>query len=80
MKNLRHLCAVIALTFMLALSAFAGQIETPFAPPTTTSTTTTGQIDLPGASTSTTTSSQSVAAPSVTETVLNLLQSVLSLF
>lgn len=66
MKNLRHLCAAFALTFMLALSASAGEIELPGV--TSTSTTTV-----------TTMSSHNAGSTSITETVLNLLQGVLSL-
>ncbi len=80
MKNLRQLCAALALTFMLTLSASAGEIQIGFAsPPPTTSSATTGGIET-GAASTTTTSSQSADTASITETVLNLLQSVLSLF
>jgi hypothetical protein len=33
MKNLQQLCAALALTIMLALPAFAGEMSTTFAPP-----------------------------------------------
>ncbi|MGI8656040.1 MAG: hypothetical protein ACR2LC_12570 [Pyrinomonadaceae bacterium] len=80
MKNFRHLCAVIMLTFLLALPAFAGQIETGVtSPPPTTTSATAGQTQT-GATSTRTTSSQLAGAPSITETVLNLLQGVLALF
>lgn len=78
MKNLRHLCAALALTFMLALPAFAGDIELPGVTSTSTSTTT-NQTQTGATSTSTTTSNQSAGSLSITETVLNLLHDVLSL-
>lgn len=85
MKNLRQLCVAVVLTLALTISAFAGDIEFPVAPPATssatTATATTGQIETGVASTSMTTAgSQSASAPSITETVLNLLRGVLSLF
>lgn len=84
MKNLRHLCAAVVLTLVFSLSAFAGIIEigvtSPPPPPTTTSATTVAQTQTGATSTSTTASSQRAGAPSITETVLNLLQGVLSLF
>ncbi len=85
MKNLRQLCVAVVLTLVLTTSAFAGDIEFPVAPPATssatTATATTGQIETGVASTSTTTASnQSAGAPSITETVMSLLQGVLSLF
>lgn len=82
MKNFRHLCAALVLTFMLALSASAGEIQTGItSPPPPATSATAGDIELPGASTSTTTTdSQSAGDPSITETVLNLLQGVLALF
>lgn len=81
MKNFRHLCAALVLTFMLALSASAGEIQTGItSPPPTTTSATAGQIETGVASPSPTTDSQSAGAPSITETVLNLLQDVLSLF
>lgn len=85
MKNFRQLCAAITLTFVLTLPTFAGIIELPGIvsppPPTTTSATTAGGIETGVTSTTTTTAdSQSAGAPSITETVLNLLRGVLSLF
>lgn len=82
MKSLRQLCVALALTLALAIPAFAGEIDTPKASPappapvTTVDgeihTTVTGQIE--------TTISEATVTDSVAETVLNLLQSVLSLF
>jgi len=84
MKNFRQLCAAITLTFVLTLPTFAGIIELPgivSPPPPTTTSATRGDIEFPIASTSTTTvSNQSAGAPSITETVMSLLQGVLSLF
>lgn len=85
MKNLRQIFVAVVFTLALTTSALAGDIELPLAPPATssatTATATTGQIETGVASTSTTTaSSQRAGAPSITETVLNLLQGVLSLF
>ena len=37
MKNLRQLCAITLLTFVLAISAFAGDMGAPVAPPTPSS-------------------------------------------
>ena len=68
MKNLRQLCVAFLLTLTLTLSAFAGQIDTTFAPPPAPSVA--GQID--------TTSSDAVDP--VMQMALNVLQSVLSLF
>ncbi len=78
MKNFRHLCAAVVLTLVLTLSAFAGDIEFPLAPPNTTSATTAAQTQT-GATSTSTTINQSADAVSITETVLNLLQGVLSL-
>jgi len=79
MKTLRRLCATFVLTFMLALSAFAGDIQTGVTatPPPPESQATTGQIE-----TGVTGDIQTgvTATDPVTEIVLNLLQSLLSLF
>lgn len=52
MKSLQHLCAVIALTLMLTLTAFAGEISTglvtaPPPPPPQQSSATDGQMETP---------------------------------
>jgi hypothetical protein len=66
MKHLPHICAAVALTCLLAATSFAGEIGFPIAPPPPSSAT--GVMGTSG-----------IAAP-VTETALNLLQSVLLLF
>lgn len=76
MKTLRHLCAALALTFVLALPAFAGQMDTgitapPPPPQGNMSTTVAGQMDAGIAPTDTATAM---------EVALSLLQSLLSLF
>jgi hypothetical protein len=68
MKVLRELCAAFVLTLTLALSAFAGDIQTMITttpPPSQQSTTRAGDIETPVAAT--------------TEIALNLLSGVLSL-
>lgn len=79
MRTFKKVCFAVALSLLLALSAFAGQIETPKAPtlPTSSSATIQGEI-------STTVDGQietgnNAAGASATEIALNLLQSVLSL-
>jgi hypothetical protein len=80
MKTLRQLCVAVVFTLALAISTFAGEIEiTKTAPPPPTATSNgdiqtgvTGQIE--------TGSSEATAADSATEAMLNLLQSVLTLF
>jgi hypothetical protein len=78
MKTLRRLCAVFVLTLTLALSAFAGQIETGIAPPSPPpDAAATGQIET-GVTGEISTSI--IATDPATEVVLSLLQSLLSLF
>ncbi|MFN2453039.1 MAG: hypothetical protein ABR577_02340 [Pyrinomonadaceae bacterium] len=74
MKNLRHLCAAAALILTLAFSTLAGVIEIGIASPPPTPTSATGIIETGVASTS-----SQPAAPSLAETVLSLLQSLLLL-
>jgi len=78
MKTLRQLCAAFVLTLMLALSAFAGEMEAGIAPPPPPQQATmqgeihtgsAGQIETGVAITD-----------SVAQAALNLLESVLSLF
>ncbi len=73
MRTLRRLCAAFVLTLMLALSTFAGQIETTFAPPppqqSATQATTDGQIE-------TTVAGQ---IETTIQAAINLLQGVFSL-
>lgn len=77
MKNLQRVFVAVLLALMLTLPAFAGQIETPLAPPS--SLTTQGDISTPNAGNISTISSGATAANSVTEIALNLLGSVLAL-
>ena len=70
MKALRRLCATFVLTLMLALSAFAGEIQTGIAatPPPSQQSTTQGEI-----------STGVTATNPATEFVLNLILGVFSL-
>lgn len=80
MKTLRQLCVAAVFTLALVTSAFAGQIETPKTQPTTPPAAIAGQIETPVTGQTEIGSSEATATDSVTEAVLNLLQSVLSLF
>jgi hypothetical protein len=84
MKTLRTLCAATVLTFALTAPAFAGIITTDKTgtepPPSTSSMVTDGIITTDVASQSNTEGDATTASSSVTQTALNLLQSVLSLF
>lgn len=83
MKNLQKFFAAAVLTLALATHAFAGQISTTVAPPTPEPppATTQGQISTGVASNiETGGSSEATTNASMTETALNLLQNVLSLF
>lgn len=84
MKKLRQPCVAFVLIFVLTLPAFAGQMDTGFAPPpprAPASATTEGEISTTVAGNmSATKSEEATAADSVTEIALSLLQSVLSLF
>ncbi|HST51674.1 MAG TPA: hypothetical protein VLJ61_06640 [Pyrinomonadaceae bacterium] len=80
MKTLRRLCIAVAFTLALAIPALAGEIQTPFVPPSQPQTATTngdiqtgvtGQIETP--------SGEVTATGSATNAALNLIQSVLSL-
>lgn len=78
MKTLRRLCAAFVLTLMLALSAFAGEIQTTIvSQPPPDPATAQGQMD-------TTIAGQMgnplIVTDSVTQAALNLLESALSLF
>lgn len=78
MKNLRQLCAAFVLALMFTLPAFAGQMDTTFAPPPPPLATTEGQ--MPTTVTGQITTVNSEAVDPVTQMALNLLQSVMSLF
>jgi hypothetical protein len=75
MKILRQLCAAFALTLTLALSAFAGEIQIPFAPPPppTQQAATAGEVSAPGAG------EMQTGVTATTEIALNLIQGVLAL-
>ncbi|HKC62193.1 MAG TPA: hypothetical protein VKB86_01085 [Pyrinomonadaceae bacterium] len=83
MKSFRRSCATAVLVFAVAFSTYAGEIpcgvtDTPPPPPSSTSqATTTGEIEcgLTGDI-----STGVTATDSTTDTVLNLIQSVLSIF
>ena len=74
MKTLKKLCAAVALTFVLAIPAFAGGIDLPGStpPPPPNPMTTQGGIDLPGATMDGTASSDSI-----TSVAMSLLQDIL---
>jgi hypothetical protein len=83
MKTLRQLCVAVVFTLALALPAFAGVMDTgsPTPPPSQPQTATVnGEIETTVTGQEETGSSEATAADSATETVLNLLQSVLALF
>jgi len=81
MKNLRRLCGAVVFTLALTIPAFAGDIQTPLAPPQPTqSATAQGDIQTTVTGQAETGSSEATASDSATEIALNLLQSVLSLF
>lgn len=72
MRTLRQLCAAFVLTLALALSTFAGEIETPKpTPPPTQPLASAGEIEIGKAG--------EIETPLTTEIALNLLQGVLSL-
>ena len=77
MKKIRQFCAGFVLTLVFALSAFAGDIPFPGATvQTSVETTDTSTLNA----TSDSSTSDAVALDPVTETTLDLLQSVASLF
>jgi len=83
MKTLRQFCVAFVLTLTLTLPAFAGEISTgvaPPPPPVSTSSTAPGEITTMAAGDISTMISEEATTASMTETALNLLQSVLSLF
>ena len=81
MKTLRQLCVASVFVFALAIPAFAGEIQTPLAPPPPAqSATAQGEISTGFTGQEETGSSEATAADSATEIALNLLQSVLTLF
>jgi hypothetical protein len=80
MKTLRQLCVASVFTLALSMPAFAGQIETPLAPPTAPAATAEGEISTGVTGQEETGSGEASATDSATEIALNLLQSVLALF
>ncbi len=83
MKTLRQLCVASVFVFALAVPAFAGQIDTgsPTPPPQPAqSATAQGEIQTTVTGQEERSSGEATAADPATEIVLNLLQSVLSLF
>jgi len=80
MRYLRQLCAAFALTLILAMSAFAGQMSTtvtPPPPPPSSTSTATGERTTGDTGEISTTSS---VTDSATQITLNLVQGMLSLF
>lgn len=81
MKTLRQLCVASVFVFALAISALAGEIQTPLAPPQPTqSAPVNGEIQTGITGQEETGNSEATAAAFATEIVLNLLQSVQALF
>lgn len=84
MKTLRQLCVAVAFTIALAMPALAGEIQTTVTSPppaqSAQAATTDGEIQTTVAGQAGTGSSETTSTDSATETALNLLQSMLSLF
>ena len=84
MKTLRQLCVALVFTLTLTFPVLAGGIETTITSPPraqpSQAATTNGGIETTITGQEEADSSEATAADSVTETVLNLLQSALSLF
>lgn len=81
MNTLRQLCVASVFILALTIPGFAGEIHTTVTSPQPAQTVTAdGEISTPAAGQEEAVSSEATAADSVTESVLNLLQSVLSLF
>lgn len=80
MKHLRHFCLASTLTFALAFSAFAGDINCGVAPPPPTPPAAlTSQIDT-GVTTTSEESTETSFVDPLTEFTLNILQNLLALF
>ncbi len=77
MKKLQQLCGIAALTLVLNLNAFAGQMETPFVPPAPKLV-----ADKPNnlSAPAGVPSSEMTTADSLTEAALDILQIALSVF
>ena len=82
MMNLKKLCSTFILTFVLATSAFAGEMECPITSPTPATATTTQESNTEtlNISSATTDDDTSAADVSVTEAALGLVGTVLALF
>jgi len=85
MKTLRRLCAAFVLALALSLSAFAGDMPTPGVvspPPPENQATTSGDMSttFAGQMDTTLTGEMSTGVAVTDSTLLNLLQSVLSIF
>jgi hypothetical protein len=83
MKTLRRLCVALVFTLALTIPAFAGEIETGVAPPPPSqpqTATTNGGIETGLIGQDKTGSSEATVTDSAKNAVLNLIQSVLSLF
>lgn len=81
MKALHQLCVASVFALALTVSAFAGDIQTTVtSPPPPQGLTASGEIQTTVTRQEEAVSSEATAADSVTESVMNLLQSVLSLF
>ncbi|HEV3469743.1 MAG TPA: hypothetical protein VG148_10515 [Pyrinomonadaceae bacterium] len=81
MKTLRQLCVASVLTLALTVSTLAGEIHTGITSPQhPQGITANGEIHTTVVGQEEADSSEATAADSVTDAVLNLLQSVLSLF
>ena len=81
MKPLRQLCAVFVLTFVLASSAFAGDMQCgAVPPPPDPPASVTGDIQCGFMTTNGTLSTEAAFVDPATEFTLNILQSVLSIF
>lgn len=76
MKPLRKLCVALTLTFLLAITSFAGEIHTTITPPPVPTAATDGEIQTGVAGQIDTTSSEANAG----DFALSLMQSVLGLF
>lgn len=83
MRTFRQLCAVTVLTLILSLSAFAGEMQTPSvtAPPPSSQTSSTGEMQTPSASVAGETETPLAAdADSMTAMALFLMVGTLSVF
>jgi hypothetical protein len=80
MKHLRHFCFASILSFLLTLSAFAGDINCGVVSPPPEQTSVTGNMATGTTATSESTSDENLFIDPVTGLALDILQSLLSLF